>query len=95
MAIVYNNLWKLLIDAGIKKTELRNIAGISTATLAKLSANETVSLGVIERICAALNVQPGDILEYKAPRPSKTEGSKVLLPPPIRTVSLRMWRIKK
>ena len=64
MGIIYNNLWKMLIDKNMKKTELRYLTGIGTSTLAKLSANEKVSLDVIEKICAALNCQPADIMEY-------------------------------
>ena len=64
MSFNYNKLWKLLIDKGINKTELRKKTGIGTATLAKLSANENVSLDVIEKICNTLNCQPGDIIEY-------------------------------
>ena len=64
MSIIYNNLWKMLIDKNMKKTELRHLTGIGTSTLAKLSANEKVSLDVIEKICAALNCQPADIMEY-------------------------------
>lgn len=64
MPINYNRLWKLLIDKGMNKTQLRKEIGIGTATLAKLSANEKVSLDVIEKICKALDCQPGDIMEY-------------------------------
>ena len=64
MAISYNPLWKLLIDKGMNKTQLRKEIGIGTATLAKLSANEKVSMDVIEKICSALDCQPGDIVEY-------------------------------
>lgn len=64
MAISYNNLWKLLIDKGLNKTELRMRTGIGTATLAKLSANEKVSLDVLERICKELSCNIGDIIEY-------------------------------
>lgn len=64
MSISYNPLWKLLIDKGLNKTQLRKQIGIGTATLAKLSANEKVSLEVIEKICSALDCQPGDIIEY-------------------------------
>lgn len=46
------------------KTQLRKEIGIGTATLAKLSANEKVSMDVIERICVALDCQPGDIMEF-------------------------------
>lgn len=67
----YNNLWKLLIDRGINKTKLRELTGIGTSTLAKLSANEKVSLDVIEKVCKVLNCQPGDIMEYV---PDQEEG---------------------
>ncbi|WP_429955344.1 helix-turn-helix domain-containing protein [Enterococcus sp. AZ192] len=30
----------------------------------KVSANEKVSMDVIERICVALDCQPGDIMEF-------------------------------
>lgn len=50
MAVSYNKLWKLLIDKGMTKTELRLQTDMSTATLAKLSKNETVSMDVMLRI---------------------------------------------
>ena len=40
MRISYNKLWKLLIDKGITKTEMRKAAGISTSVLAKMGKNE-------------------------------------------------------
>ena len=64
MPISYNRLWKLLIDRGMTKTDLRNMTGIGTATLAKLSKNERVSMDVLEKICAALGCDIGDICEY-------------------------------
>lgn len=64
MGMNYNKLWKLLIDKGINKTELRLKIRMGTATLAKLSANENVSMDVIEKICKLLNCQPGEIMEY-------------------------------
>ena len=64
MGISYNGLWKLLIDKGMKKLDLREAIGISTGTLAKMSKNEQVALSVLERICEALDCQIGDIVEY-------------------------------
>ena len=63
MDVSYNKLFKLLIDKGIKKTELANMIGISASTLAKLSRNETVSMDVIIRICRKLECTVDDILE--------------------------------
>lgn len=37
MQVSYNNLFKKLIDKGLKKTEFAKEAGISPGTLAKLS----------------------------------------------------------
>ncbi len=62
--ISYKPFQKLLIDKGLKKKEVMNLAQISNATMAKLSSHEYVSLEVIDRLCAALNCQPGDLLEY-------------------------------
>jgi len=64
MALSYNGLWKLLIDKGMKKLDLKDKVGISTGTLAKLSKNQQVALSVLERICEALDCQIGDIVEY-------------------------------
>lgn len=64
MALCYNKLWKLLIDRGMTRTELRKAANFGTSTLAKLSKGETVTTEIIDRICAALDVQPGDIMEH-------------------------------
>ncbi|WP_019640771.1 helix-turn-helix domain-containing protein, partial [Paenibacillus fonticola] len=57
--ISYKPLQKLLIDRDIKKQELLKMTGISSATMAKLNTNEYVSLEVIDKICAALDCQPG------------------------------------
>lgn len=70
MSISYKPLLKLLIDRGMKKQELMKQAGISKSTMAKLNTSEYISLEVIDKICAALNCQPGDLLEYV---PEKTE----------------------
>jgi putative transcriptional regulator len=63
MDISYNKLFKLLIDKGMKKTELRKATGISPNTLTKLSNNEFVSMEVLVKICSTLNCDIGDIVE--------------------------------
>ena len=59
----YNKLWKLLIDKGMTKTEMRLKADISTTTLAKLGKNETVSMEVLLKICKLLDCNVGDIMD--------------------------------
>ena len=78
MPVSYNKLWKLLIDKGMKKTELRIAAGISSGTLAKLGKNESVTTDVLARICHALSCDIGDIMEVlpkieKLEKPGETE----------------------
>lgn len=63
MALSYNKLWKLLIDKGMTKTEMRLKADISTTTLAKMGKNETVSMEVLLRICKVLKCDISDIME--------------------------------
>ena len=65
MSIKYYKLLDLLNRNGIGKTELRKKIDISSATLAKISKHEYVSLEVIDKICKVLDCQPGDILEYQ------------------------------
>lgn len=64
MAYSYNGLWHLLVDKEMKKTDLKEIAGLTPATLARLSKNEEVSLKVLSRICKELDCNFSDIIEY-------------------------------
>lgn len=63
MAVNYNKLWKLLIDKKMTKTDLRLKADIGTATLAKLGKNQSVSMDVIIKICAALECNIADVMD--------------------------------
>lgn len=63
MKLSYNRLWKLLIDKKMNKTDLRLAIGASSATMAKLSKNEEVSMDVLTRICAILECNLGDIVD--------------------------------
>ena len=66
MPVDYSPLWKLLIDKKIKRSQLRNMAGISTNAIAKLGKNEPVSLETLEKICTALQCDIGDVLRFMA-----------------------------
>ena len=63
MAVNYNKLWKLLIDKGMNKTDLRMKTGMSTSTLAKMSNNEVVSMETILKICKALECEFCDVID--------------------------------
>lgn len=63
MAISYKKLWKLLIDKEMTAVELRQATGIAPNTMTKLRKDEEVSLSVLVKICTALNVNIGDIMD--------------------------------
>ena len=63
MAISYNGLWKILIDNGMKKGDLKRRTGISSGTIAKMTNGEAVTLTVLEKICNELNCDIGDLVE--------------------------------
>lgn len=61
--IRYNNLFKLLIDKDLKKSDLAKMCKLSSPTMAKLSKNEYVSMDVLVRICRGLDCTLDDIVE--------------------------------
>ena len=63
MAVSYNKLWKLLIDKGMNRQDLKRISGISTSCIAKLGKGENVMTDVLLRVCCALNCDISDIVE--------------------------------
>ena len=63
MAISYKKLWKLLIDKDMTAVELRHATGIAPNTMTKLRRDEEVSMTVLVKICTALNVNIGDIMD--------------------------------
>ena len=63
MPISYDKLWKMLIDAKMNRTELKNAAGISSNIVAKMGRNEFVSMESLYKICLTLNCNIGDIVD--------------------------------
>ena len=63
MAISYKKLWKLLIDRDMKKRDLQALAGISSASITKLSKNENVTTEILDKVCVALDCDIADIME--------------------------------
>ncbi|MDG4499355.1 helix-turn-helix transcriptional regulator [Streptococcus suis] len=63
MRFSYNKLWKLLIDKGWTKSELRKKAGISSSTIAKLGKGENITTDVLIKICIALDCGIEAIIE--------------------------------
>ena len=63
MRISYNKLWKMLIDKNMKKIDLKEKAGISSTSVAKLGKGENITTDVLLRICEAMNCHLDDIME--------------------------------
>lgn len=62
-AISYNRLWKLMIDRGMKRHDLKEKTGISTASIAKLGRNDNITTAVLLKICNGLDCDLSDIME--------------------------------
>lgn len=63
MIIRYNKLWKILIDKNMNKVQLRDAAGISSNSLAKLGKNKPVRMDVLMKIATTLNCRVEDLFE--------------------------------
>ncbi len=61
--ISYNRLWKQLVDKNMNKTQLKDLAHISTNAVAKMSKNEPVSMDTLVKICCALDCGIEDVME--------------------------------
>ncbi len=64
MAISYSGLWKMLIDKNMKKQDLVEKVGLSSATIAKMGKGEKVSMDVLQKICTYMDCNIGDIMEF-------------------------------
>lgn len=63
MRIRYNKLWKLLIDKDMTRKDLKEAAGISSASIAKLGKGANITTDVLLKICETLHCHIEDILE--------------------------------
>ena len=74
MTISYNKLWKLLIDRKMSKSDLRKEAQIAPNTMTRLRREQEVTLPVLYKICSALDVGIGDIMEFLPDEEIKIES---------------------
>jgi putative transcriptional regulator len=61
--IVYYKLSNILKERNMQWKDLCE-AGISVNTPTKFSQNKTMNTEMIDKVCAFLKVQPGDIMEW-------------------------------
>ncbi len=64
MKFDYRKLWKILIDKSMTKKNLMEVTSITAATMAKMGKGLPVSMIVLGKICKALEVTIGDIVDY-------------------------------
>ena len=62
--IKYDKLFALLEAAGRSSTNWLRKEGMHPNVVNKLRKNERVNTDTIDRLCALLDCQPGDIMEY-------------------------------
>lgn len=65
MSITYKKLWEILIDKEMNKTDLKELAGVSSNVIAKLGKNDPVSIETLVKICLALGVDIGDVINIE------------------------------
>lgn len=62
--VSYKPLFRLLVEREMSKADLMKAAKISPNTMTKIRRGDEVSMTILNKICAALNVSYGDIIEY-------------------------------
>jgi putative transcriptional regulator len=74
MTVSYKKLWKILIDKDMKKKDLQKAAGLSWASITKLSKGETVSMDVLIKICKVLECDVGGVMELIPDDPKEVDS---------------------
>lgn len=90
MTYNYNRLWKLLIDKGMTKTQMRLQAGISTNILAKMGKGEPVALESLAKIASALNCGLDDMVEIS--EKDTFFGEKAAEKSTVSSATMRNWK---
>lgn len=62
--IIYNKLLNLMTEKGLSTYKIRKEKIISEGTLQNIRQGKSITMDSVAALCAALNCQPGDILEY-------------------------------
>ena len=70
MCVSYKRLWKLLIDKGMKKRDLKEAANLSPSLMSSLNQDKSVTVNTLSRICSVLGCRIEDIMEFM---PDETE----------------------
>ena len=74
-AASYKTLWKTLIDKDMTNQDLRKATSLSSATIAKMGRDGTVTTQVLARICRTLDCQMADIVAVLPANKEKGEDA--------------------
>jgi len=73
MPIKYDKLIKLLAEKGLTSYSMKRDNVIGQATFKKIKEGGDIDTRTIAKLCALLDCQPGDIMEYV---PDEAEGAE-------------------
>ena len=61
--IIFDKLWKTMAERGVSTYYLREKAGIDSKTVRRLKANDNIETKTLDKLCAVLSCNIGDIAE--------------------------------
>ena len=62
--IVFDKLWSTMEAKGLSTYRLREDCGIDSKTIRRLKANDNIESKTLNKLCAALDCNIEDIMEY-------------------------------
>lgn len=62
--IVYKKLRAMMKEKGLTTYKIRKDNIISQYALQSINKDKSITIETLDRLCAALDCQPGDLLEY-------------------------------
>lgn len=63
MAYKYKNIMEKLKETGVSQRELSRAGILSQSTMARLRANQTITIDTLDILCQLLHCTPNDIIE--------------------------------
>lgn len=62
--IVYKKLRAMMKEKGLTTYKIRKDSIISQYALQSINKDKSITIETLDKLCAALDCQPGDLLEY-------------------------------
>ena len=70
--IRYDRLWAVMKEKGVSTYRLREDHGFNSKTIAKLRNNENVTTNTLNKLCAILDCELSDIVQYEKDETDET-----------------------